>query len=120
MASVASEDARILPSLLAYGASILSFLGGIQWGVALNERDDERRSPWVMGISIFPSLIAWSALLQPNVTWGIGIVMAGLLSALVVDGYLVRMGMVANWFWSLRRWITAAAFSFLAIALLMH
>lgn len=52
-------------ALCAYGAVILSFLGGIQWGLAIvggaHESRRTRRLIW----SIVPSLVAWAALLLP-------------------------------------------------------
>jgi hypothetical protein len=44
-------------ALLAYGAVILSFLGGIRWGFAVLENGEAGWSPFSM--SVFPSLIAW-------------------------------------------------------------
>ncbi len=44
-------------AVLAYGAIILSFLGGIRWGAALNETG--RRSPTTLAQSVVPALVAW-------------------------------------------------------------
>jgi hypothetical protein len=69
-------------ALLGYGASILSFLGAIHWG--LNMRDASRATTalWVWGVT--PSLIAWVAiLLQPQ--RGLWLIAAGLLACFVVD-----------------------------------
>ncbi len=46
---------------LAYGAIILSFLGGIQWGSTLHAADFQRER---LVASIVPSLVAWAALLM--------------------------------------------------------
>lgn len=46
---------------ISYGAVILAFLGGIQWGLTLSpgiERATER-----VVVGVLPSLLAWSALL---------------------------------------------------------
>jgi hypothetical protein len=120
VAGMKSDDPRLTQALLAYAACILSFLGGIEWGVGLRSTDDEKRAAWIMGISIFPSLIAWSALLQPSVAMGIGIAMAGFTSALAVDRYLSRMELLPGWFWQLRLQITGGVLVSLTLALLTH
>ncbi|MGO9546986.1 MAG: DUF3429 domain-containing protein [Rhodomicrobium sp.] len=43
--------------LLLYGAVILSFFGGIRWGIALLEGDKAGWSAY--GLSIAPPLVAW-------------------------------------------------------------
>jgi hypothetical protein len=49
--------AQAATALIAYGAVILSFLGGIRWGFAVLEG---RRAGWTAyGLSVIPALIAW-------------------------------------------------------------
>ena len=50
-------------ALLAYGATIASFLGAIHWGLAMRESLAPPPGPLVWGV--FPSLVAWAALLLP-------------------------------------------------------
>ena len=50
-------------ALLAYGATIASFLGAIHWGLAMREPLTPQPGPFVWGV--FPSLVAWAALLLP-------------------------------------------------------
>ena len=48
--------------LLAYGATIASFLGAIHWGLAMRSTDDESAArDYIWGV--VPSLVAWCALL---------------------------------------------------------
>lgn len=49
--------------LLAYGASIASFMGAIHWGLAMRGPQALQPGPFVWGV--FPSLVAWLALLLP-------------------------------------------------------
>ena len=42
---------------------MLSFLGGIRWGLAILARDGERRRDMIL--SIVPPLIGWIALIAP-------------------------------------------------------
>jgi hypothetical protein len=120
LATLTSDDARMGQALLAYAAAILSFLGGIQWGVGLSMTGDQKQAAWVLGISVFPSLIAWSALLQDGLAIGYGVALGGLLSALAVDRYLMQMELLPAWFWTLRTRITALACASLALAILGH
>ena len=55
--------AQAAHALLAYGASIASFLGAIHWGLAMREPLTLQPGPLVWGV--FPSLVAWVALLLP-------------------------------------------------------
>ncbi|KAK6172014.1 hypothetical protein SNE40_018417 [Patella caerulea] len=48
---------------MAYGATILSFLGGVRWGFVIQK--DHLRNWFNMGYSVAPSLIAWVGLLLP-------------------------------------------------------
>lgn len=49
---------------LAYGAVILSFLGGVRWGLALLLAREEARDAR-FALSVVPSLIGWVAILLP-------------------------------------------------------
>lgn len=62
---LASPDQRGLPAqaLLAYGATITSFLGAIHWGLAMRSEPsgDTTAQDYLWGV--VPSLVAWCALL---------------------------------------------------------
>jgi hypothetical protein len=49
--------------LTAYGAIVLSFLGGIRWGLALRGRDGEGKADLILGI--VPPLVGWMAIVVP-------------------------------------------------------
>ena len=56
-------------ALLAYGAIILSFLGGVQWGMAITESgtaEPVRASYHRLSLSVAPALLGWGALLIPR------------------------------------------------------
>ena len=68
-------------ALATYASVILSFLGGIHWGVAFRqERPDARLFAW----GVVPSLVAWVAVVMPPEA---GLVVSGVMLALcyVVD-----------------------------------
>ncbi|MBP6719426.1 MAG: DUF3429 domain-containing protein [Rhodoferax sp.] len=69
-------------ALLAYGATIASFLGAIHWGLAMRGPLAPRPGPLVWGV--FPSLVAWLALLLP-VSQGLFTIALLLVICLVVD-----------------------------------
>lgn len=49
---------------IPYSAVILSFLGGIHWGVALQNKNWGHS--WRISVCMLPSLIGWVALVLPN------------------------------------------------------
>ena len=56
------QSAELLAALIAYGAVILSFLGAVHWGLALEDQvglADRAR----LSLGILPALIGWGALL---------------------------------------------------------
>lgn len=59
-ADVATLKAITIKMLPLYGAVILSFLGGIRWGIAIAHATTERIAP-VLAASVLPSLWAWVA-----------------------------------------------------------
>jgi hypothetical protein len=89
----------------AYPALILSFLGGMWWGLAAGRSDQPSR--WVWLAAIAPSLVA----LVTAVPWAVGdawpgpsLVVLGivLLASLLVDRRLVADGLATTWWMSLR------------------
>ena len=97
-----------------YGAVILSFLGGIHWGSALQvPRDNNVRR---LVLAMVPSLIAWPALLFNTVT-GLWVLLAGFL---LMGGYdISREGREGfpKWYLSLRCVLTAVVAIFHLIVL---
>ena len=101
-------DALVLYSLLggtAYGAVILSFLGAVHWGLAM--QDD--RSPYWYVWSITPALFGAAAQLTPD--FSIRIVLLILLFILVwlVDYLASKKGLIPAWYQRLRSLLTVGA-----------
>lgn len=82
-----------------YGASILSFLGGVHWGRALHSS-----SPFLFMYSVVPSLVATTAAFMPP-DQGLKVLGGGLAAAWICDEFLVRDG----WYTKLRRPLSVAA-----------
>lgn len=96
-----------LSSLGGYGAVILSFLGGIKWGVVVNDR--AAMQSWsTLALSVLPSLIAWPALLLPPLTM-LSLLIFGFALQFVLDRHSVASGMLPRWFGRLRLILTAGA-----------
>ena len=90
-----------LVALRAYGAVILSFLGGVHWGLAM------RRAPaspgWsALTLSVMPSLVAWPALLLAP-RYGLAVLAVAVALMLYVDTSLSRQGLAASWYPRLRQ-----------------
>lgn len=80
-------------ALSGYAAVILSFLGGIHWGLAM--REPAPPLPWLVW-GVVPSLVAWLAMLMPA---NAGLVVFGLtlLACYAVDRRLYPKQGVAHW-----------------------
>ncbi|HEY8567002.1 MAG TPA: DUF3429 domain-containing protein [Beijerinckiaceae bacterium] len=93
--------------LATYGAVILSFLGGVRWGLALLPANGRTaRRDFVF--SVIPSLAGWFALALPTpldlLTLGLLILGLGHL-----DQDLPARGMAPAWFGTLRMILSAVA-----------
>jgi hypothetical protein len=64
LGSVATNDVTSRLSgfaLIGYGAVILSFLGGVHWGLTLATEDDPAERPRLL-LGVVPALMGWAAL----------------------------------------------------------
>ncbi|XP_034979829.1 transmembrane protein 69 [Zootoca vivipara] len=101
---------------IAYGASILSFLGGIRWGFALPEGSPA--SPdWInLASSVVPSVLAWFTLLfKDDLTQAGVMLIIGLGIALHYD--LSLLPTYPKWFKAMRAVLTIVATVSLIITL---
>uniref|UniRef100_H3CCD0 Transmembrane protein 69 n=2 Tax=Tetraodon nigroviridis TaxID=99883 RepID=H3CCD0_TETNG len=94
---------------LAYGASVLSFLGGARWGFALPE-SSPARPDWInLANSVLPSLLAWATMLMSDgIAPAATMLIMGLGIALHYD--LSLLPTYPSWFKALRSVLTAVAF----------
>jgi hypothetical protein len=101
-----NPDARFiaLACAFAYAALILSFLGGMWWGLAAAKG---RVPPWIWIAAVLPSLIAFASAYPwmvgqpwpgPSLIW-LGLAIIGSLG---VDWRLRLMGVAPDWWMSLR------------------
>lgn len=98
------DDERFLQAGLLYGAVILSFLGGIQWGFALHAREGEGgagRLVW----SVLPSLLAWAAVLAPPLA-GPSMLAGGMIAAWLHEQRPLLRARLPEWYRALRHVLT--------------
>lgn len=106
-------------AFVAYVAVILSFLGGIQWGmgVAISGSAPKSAQPLFL-LPVVPSLLAWAMLFV--VTTGARIIIAIFLFACVwlTDAFLHPQDLIPKWIFRLRRIVSPIVIGSLAAALI--
>jgi hypothetical protein len=105
-------------SLATYGAIILSFLGGIHWGLAIADADQNENNGATfarLAISVVPSLVGWGALLLSRPI-GLAILAAAFLVMLLFDLHASRKKQTPAWYPKLRRPLTVVVVASLAVA----
>jgi hypothetical protein len=116
--TILDGDQRALAAraLLAYGGVILSFLGGVQWGLAIAAPGQALL--WQrLSLSVVPSLLAWLALLLPTKI-GFCLLVLSLALVLWADLRAVGQGAAPAWYGRLRLPLSAAVMISLAVAAL--
>ena len=107
-------------ALATYGAIILSFLGGIQWGFATGHAYAARENDALLrrlSVSVLPSLVAWTALLAPREP-GLVILAGAFLLVLLVDIRAAGSNRAPAWYPSLRWPLTLLVVASLLVATL--
>ncbi len=86
-------------ALLTYAAIILSFMGAIYWGAAINNSANPEKTLLILGV--IPALIAWFASLAgPLIQYSVFyIAFSGLC---VIDSFTVKNGALPSWYPRLR------------------
>uniref|UniRef100_A0A3Q3MA49 Transmembrane protein 69-like n=1 Tax=Mastacembelus armatus TaxID=205130 RepID=A0A3Q3MA49_9TELE len=108
MAMTESFSPELAYAQLAYGASIMSFLGGSRWGFALPE-SSPARPDWInLANSVVPSLLAWVAMLMSDsLIPAATMIIMGLGISLHYD--LSLLPTYPSWFKALRSVLTIVA-----------
>ena len=101
-----------LLALMAYGATVLAFLGGVHWGFALD--DGARQTSQVLRarlvLGIVPSLIGWAALLiafigLPRI--GLAVLLSGFVGTIIFEARASRADLMPAGYIGLRWALTA-------------
>lgn len=106
--------------LAAYGAIILSFMGGAQWGLAVAKARLGGLTSWrAYGVSVIPALVAWPALFLP-ISWAFATLSVTFACLLGYDLWTVRRGEAPPWYGQLRLGLTSAVVLCLTFAILAN
>lgn len=113
---VAPDDVADLAmlALRAYAACILSFMGGVHWGLAIDPATREP-SPQRLGASVVPALAGWVALLLPPF-FGFLLLTLTFTDLLAYDHYETRRGHAPGWYPALRLPLTVVVVLCLLLA----
>ena len=114
----ASIQERAHFALAAYGAVILSFLGGIHWGLGIAGAGPVQSNGTTfarLGVSVVPSLVGWSALLIP-VPMSLLVLAAAFSGLLFFDWHASRQAQSPVWYPKLRWPLTVVVVAALALA----
>ncbi len=112
-----SQTALALQLLTTYAAVILSFLGGIQWGIGIGFSESAPRSATTLFyLSVVPSLLAWAMLFVSHPTSRIFVTIFLFGFVWAIDTLLNLQKLIPLWFYKLRSVITAMVIITLLIA----
>jgi hypothetical protein len=107
--------------IITYAAIIISFLGGIQWGIGVATIDQQPRTARSLFLlSVVPSLLAWALLFLPAAnTGGMRVIVATMLVAFVwvIDALLHVQRVIPKWFFRLRSVISPIVMASLLLTL---
>ena len=112
-AALLSSESRVrVPSIAAmvtFCALVLSWLGGIEGGLALREeRSDARTRAIAFGIAGLPPLAAWALLLWlPSSRVQLAACIGLFVAVWIADLWLARHGLIPPWFVDMRTAATA-------------
>jgi Protein of unknown function (DUF3429) len=122
IAALGLEGDRAVLALVAYGAVVLAFLGGVHWGFALTDLDGRgERQRLVLGV--LPALVGWIALLLTiavQAEAGLTLLLLGFLGITIVEGRARKAGLVPPGYMRLRYGLSAVIILVLAVVLFLR
>lgn len=112
LANTPPNDALALLGLVAYGAVILAFLGGVHWGFGLDAGStapaDIQRARF--GLGVIPALIGWVALLIAFLGYArsaLALLVLGFLITTILESRASRRGYMPRGYMGLR-WVLSS------------
>lgn len=100
--------------LALYAATILAFLGGVRWGLAVAS-PDQAQVTGAYVVSVLPQLVGWASLALPD-PWRLIVLALMLLVMGPIDSRLVTRGLAPPWFGRLRMILSLGAGAALLLA----
>ncbi len=105
--------------LRAYSAVILSFLGGVHWGIAIQNSLLESRPSTKLSLhltlSVIPSLLGWVGLFASELA-GFCTIIVGFVLILAIDLRIAQISVMPEWYPRLRKPLTVIVVGCLVIA----
>ncbi|MGB1106730.1 MAG: DUF3429 domain-containing protein [Candidatus Puniceispirillaceae bacterium] len=95
-----------------YGAVILSFIGAVHWGLAMQADRSQRWFIW----SVVPALCAWPPIVFLDTRTALLALVPGFLLCWSVDRHAAEAGLIPAWYMRLRHMLTLGASMGLAAA----
>jgi hypothetical protein len=114
-----------IAALVTFCAIVLSYLGGIEGGLALSEAPGDNTiaaEKWrtiSLCLSVLPTLAAWGVLWLDSPQHQIGAALAIFVVVWGFDLWLARHGLVASWFLDMRTLVTVLGCATLGAALFL-
>jgi hypothetical protein len=99
-----------------YGAVIVAFLGGIQWGISLGQPVNQQ---YFISSNVL-ALMAWLSLFMFASLTGVALITVAFIMALWVDRHAFNTGLLPDWFWTLRKRISLLVISSLILLMLIN
>jgi len=97
-------------ALPTYAAVILSFMGGVHWGIAMRAGEEGSATSSDVAISyvasVVPALSGWFALISFNPGVAMAVIAAAFCVLLVYDFWSIRRGLAPKWYAALRMPLT--------------
>jgi hypothetical protein len=104
---IGMTEGQALAVALAYGGLMLSFIGGIRWGVALCSVDDRQRAREMIGGAVPVAVGLAAFFLAPAI--GLSLIIIALFVQALADVMSADRGHLPRWFGRLRALLTALA-----------
>jgi Protein of unknown function (DUF3429) len=108
-------------ALVGYSAVTLSFLGAVQWGLAM--APDARFQQQRLLLGVMPALVGWAALvlnlLAPSL-FPLALLIAGFILTIGLESQAGRAGLLPRGYLTLRWGLTVVVVAILAIVLLLR
>lgn len=113
----ATYQVMINQALLLYASLILTFMGAVHWGLAIQNTNPNQQHQ--LGISVIPALVAWLAFFLPEMlNYSVLIIAFALLC--LFDNRMAKTGRAPSWYPRLRSPLTAVVVASLIVAQLQY
>ncbi|MEM7465916.1 MAG: DUF3429 domain-containing protein [Pseudomonadota bacterium] len=103
-----------LYSLTVYAAVILSFMGAVHWGLAM--QSTETGANWQLGLSVLPALLAWLSVSLQTPSGALLSLAGGFAVLAIIEIFAATKGFVPGWYRNLRIPLTVIVVGLLLLA----